>query len=258
MTVKSIAVAAGVGPSVLSSFYRNKAELFAAVMDLPFDPTSAIPRLVAPGLDGLGERLVRLALQAAQDEQLRDDVGAVGQLIPGAVTNTPGSVRAVWEYITGEVVDQVLVRAGIPDAKMRGALITSFSAASLSLVTALPWSRSRRHRRTRSWHWSVRPFSVYSIRPNRFRSCGTVTDHEPGGHGRWRCDGWSHRGRHPRWCPDSQVTVVEANDERAEMWRRRGDVRVADLTEAVSDADVIFLASSRTRSPMFSGRQPSR
>ncbi|MCH1405365.1 MAG: prephenate dehydrogenase/arogenate dehydrogenase family protein, partial [Candidatus Nanopelagicales bacterium] len=42
--------------------------------------------------------------------------------------------------------------------------------------------------------------------------------------------------------PDAQVTVVEANDERAEMWRRRGDVRVADLTEAVSDADVIFLA----------------
>ena len=42
--------------------------------------------------------------------------------------------------------------------------------------------------------------------------------------------------------PDSQVTVVEANDDRAEMWRRRGDVRVADLTEAVSDADVIFLA----------------
>jgi hypothetical protein len=119
-------VAAGVGPSVLSSFYRNKAELFAAVMDLPFDPASAIPRLVAPGLDGLGERLVRLALQAAQDEQLRDDVGAVGPLIPGAVTNTPGGVRAVWEYITGEVVDQVLLRAGIPDAKMRGALITSF------------------------------------------------------------------------------------------------------------------------------------
>jgi AcrR family transcriptional regulator len=126
VTVKSIGVAAGVGPSVLSSFYRNKAELFAAVMDLPFDPTSAIPRLVAPGLDGLGERLVRLALQAAQDEQLRDDVGAVGPLIPGAVTNTPGSVRAVWEYVTGEVVDQVLLRAGIPDAKMRGALITSF------------------------------------------------------------------------------------------------------------------------------------
>ena len=42
--------------------------------------------------------------------------------------------------------------------------------------------------------------------------------------------------------PDAQVTVVEANDERAEIWRRRGDVRVAGLTEAVSDADVIFLA----------------
>lgn len=125
-TVKSIAVAAGVGPSVLSSYYRNKAELFAAVMDLPFDPTSAIPRLLAPGLDGMGERLVRLALRAAEDEQVRGDVGSLAPTIPGALTQTPGGVRAIWEFVTGEVVDQVLVLAGIPDAKMRGALITSY------------------------------------------------------------------------------------------------------------------------------------
>jgi len=126
VTVKSIAAAAGVGPSVLSSYYRNKAELFAAVMDLPFDPASAIPRLVAPGLDGMGERLVRMALHAAENEQLRDDVGSIAPSIPSAMTSTPGGVRAVWEFVTGEVVDQVLVRAGIPDARMRGALITSY------------------------------------------------------------------------------------------------------------------------------------
>ena len=168
VTVKSIAVAAGVGPTVLSSYYRNKAELFAAVMDLPFDPTSAIPRLVAPGLDGLGERLVRLALQAAQDEQLRDDVGAVGPLIPGAVTNTPGAfersgstspVRS-WIRFSFALVFPT-PRCAAPSSRLS-------SAASSSPVTALPWSRSRRHRRTRSWHWSVRPFSVYSIRPNRY------------------------------------------------------------------------------------------
>lgn len=126
VTVKSIAAAAGVGPSVLSSYYRNKADLFAAVMDLPFDPSSAIPRLVAPGLDGMGERIVRLTLRAAADEQVRDDVGNLAPSIPSFVTSTPGGVRAIWEFVSGEVVDQVLIRAGIPDARMRGALITSY------------------------------------------------------------------------------------------------------------------------------------
>jgi hypothetical protein len=32
----------------------------------------------------------------------------------------------MWEFVSGEVVDQVLIRAGIPDARMRGALITSY------------------------------------------------------------------------------------------------------------------------------------
>lgn len=125
-TVRSISAAAGVGPSVLASYYRNKAELFAAVMDLPFDPTSAIPRLVAPGLDGMGERLVRLALRAAQDEHVRTDVASLAPGVPDAFGATPEVVRAVWEFVSGEVVDQVLALAGIPDAKMRGALITSY------------------------------------------------------------------------------------------------------------------------------------
>lgn len=125
-TVRSISAAAGVGPSVLTSYYRNKADLFAAVMDLPFDPASAIPRLVAPGLDGMGERLVRMALRAADDEQVRSDVGSLAPNVPGVIGQTPGVVKAMWEFVSGEIVDQVITRAGIPDARMRGALITSY------------------------------------------------------------------------------------------------------------------------------------
>lgn len=121
-TVRSISSAAGVAPAVVSSYYRNKADLFAAVMDLPFDPSSAIPRLVAPGLDGMGERLVRLALRAAQDEQVRADFEA-------AATNVgapPSAVRAVWEFVSTEVIDQALAAVGVRDARMRGALVTSY------------------------------------------------------------------------------------------------------------------------------------
>ena len=121
-TIRSIAAAAGVAPSVMSSYYRNKADLFAAVMDLPFDPTSAIPRLVAPGLDGMGERLVRLALRAADDEQVRADVSSAAS----GFTTPPDDVRAIWEFVSTEIIDQALAALGVRDARMRGALISAY------------------------------------------------------------------------------------------------------------------------------------
>lgn len=124
-TIRSISSAAGVAPSVLSSYYRNKADLFAAVMDLPFDPRSAIPRLVAPGLDGMGERLVRLALRAAEDDRVRADMGVAAEHV-GAAVGPPEGVRAVWEFVSNEIIDQALESVGVRDARMRGALISAY------------------------------------------------------------------------------------------------------------------------------------
>lgn len=124
-TIRSISSAAGVAPSVMSSYYRNKADLFAAVMDLPFDPRSAIPRLVAPGLDGMGERLVRLALRAAEDDRVRADMGVAAEHV-GAGGGPPDGVRAVWEFVSNEIIDQALESVGVRDARMRGALISAY------------------------------------------------------------------------------------------------------------------------------------
>lgn len=124
-TIRSISSAAGVAPSVMSSYYRNKADLFAAVMDLPFDPRSAIPRLVAPGLDGMGERLVRLALRAAEDDRVRADMGAAAEQV-GSAGGPPDAVRAVWEFVSNEIIDQALESVGVRDARMRGALISAY------------------------------------------------------------------------------------------------------------------------------------
>ena len=124
-TIRSISSAAGVAPSVMSSYYRNKADLFAAVMDLPFDPRSAIPRLVAPGLDGMGERLVRLALRAAEDDRVRADMGVAAEHA-GALGGPPDGVRAVWEFVSNEIIDQALESVGVRDARMRGALISAY------------------------------------------------------------------------------------------------------------------------------------
>ena len=43
-------------------------------MRLPVDPVSAIPALMAPGIEGMGERLVRFTLDTLRDPEARDDL----------------------------------------------------------------------------------------------------------------------------------------------------------------------------------------
>ena len=103
-TLKGVAAAAGVAPQVLKSYYDNKEELFAAAMRLPYDPATAIPALLAPGLEGMGERLVRLAFATFSDEQVRSDMDAILKAGGGATRWT----NAMSEYLELEVIDRVI------------------------------------------------------------------------------------------------------------------------------------------------------
>jgi AcrR family transcriptional regulator len=138
-TLKTVANAAGIAPDVLASLYRNREELLSAALQLPFDPAAAVPRLIGPGLEGMGERLVRAAMAVMQSDQMRSDIAYVGRLASegaagsgaGAVTGVAdavGLVRGAFDYIQDTVVDRALESLGVPDARMRGALITSYLA----------------------------------------------------------------------------------------------------------------------------------
>jgi AcrR family transcriptional regulator len=138
-TLKTVANAAGIAPDVLASLYRNREELLSAALQLPFDPAAAVPRLIGPGLEGMGERLVRAAMAVMQSDQMRSDIAYVGRVASegaagsgaGAVTGVAdavGLVRGAFDYIQDTVVDRALESLGVPDARMRGALITSYLA----------------------------------------------------------------------------------------------------------------------------------
>ncbi|HAN71076.1 MAG TPA: hypothetical protein DCQ36_05735 [Actinobacteria bacterium] len=144
VTMKSVAVAAGVAPDVVRSLYLNKERLFAAAMRLPFDPAGAVPELIAPGLDGMGRRLVRLVLTLMGDEQVRADLTRLLASDPAAGSGTdgvPGSpaglaraaadseavrqVRAIGEYLSTVVIDPAVAAVGVPDARLRATVISS-------------------------------------------------------------------------------------------------------------------------------------
>lgn len=121
-TYKGIAAAAGVAPAVLSRYYKNKGELFAAALRLPYDPTSAVPALLAPGLEGLGDRLVRFTLDTLGDPEVRDDLLAMMRAGATAAQMT----KSLQDYFERNVIDKVVISIGVPDARMRAALITSY------------------------------------------------------------------------------------------------------------------------------------
>ena len=121
-TVKGVAAAAGVAPEVVRRYYANKDSLFAAALKLPFDPASAVPELLAPGLEGMGERLVRTTLDVLGDESAREDLMA---LLTAGQSATKAA-KSLTDFLEHSVIDKVVGALGVPDARMRVALVSSY------------------------------------------------------------------------------------------------------------------------------------
>lgn len=121
-TVKVVAAAAGVAPDVVRRYYASRDDLIAAAMRLPFDPGTAIAQMLAPGLDGLGERLVRITLVMLDEPDTRE-------MIASMVRDGAGAAKAtarLREFLESVIIDRVAGVLGVPDARMRVTLATSY------------------------------------------------------------------------------------------------------------------------------------
>jgi AcrR family transcriptional regulator len=121
-TLKGVAAAAGVAPDVVRRYYDNREALFVAAMRLPFDPAMSVAQLMAPGIDGMGERLVRVTLRLLDDPETREQLAEMVRDGAGASRAT-ASLR---EFLEAEVVDRAAQLLGVPDARMRVTLATSY------------------------------------------------------------------------------------------------------------------------------------
>jgi AcrR family transcriptional regulator len=122
LSMRTVSAAAGVTEEVALRYFRNRDSLFAAALRLPVDPVSAIPALMAPGIEGMGERLVRLTLETLRDPAARDDLMSLAR----TGVSAGQAVTGLQEFIEVGVVDRVAGMIGVPDARMRSALITSY------------------------------------------------------------------------------------------------------------------------------------
>lgn len=121
-TIKGVASAAGVAPDLVKRYYKNREELFAAALRLPFDPVTSIAKLLNPGIDGLGERLVRWTIDMLDDPAVRDQI----MLMVRDAKSATNVVTTLREFIETVVIDRVAATLRVPDARMRVVLATSY------------------------------------------------------------------------------------------------------------------------------------
>ncbi len=118
-TVRGIAGAAGVDPALVHHFFGTKQALFVAAMEFPVDVGAILPALLAPGVDGLGERLVRLLLSVWESER-----SPFIALIRGAVSHEE-SAALLREFISRELLGRVAAAAEADRPELRATLIGS-------------------------------------------------------------------------------------------------------------------------------------
>jgi AcrR family transcriptional regulator len=120
-TIRAVATAAEVDPALVHHYFGTKTGLFVAAMDLPFDPRVIVPTLVGQGLDGLGERIARFFLAIWDVPESRNRI--LG-LIRSAVTVDSAAVMAR-EFLEHVILEPVAEAVGLPDARLRVALVGS-------------------------------------------------------------------------------------------------------------------------------------
>jgi len=120
-TIRGVARAAGVDPALVHHYFGSKDALFTAALELPVDPAVLVPHLLAGGLDGLGERVVRtfLGIWDATPGQ-----GPMLALLRSAVSDERAAA-SLRDFLSRVVLGPLAEASGGQDAPLRAALAAS-------------------------------------------------------------------------------------------------------------------------------------
>jgi AcrR family transcriptional regulator len=119
-TIRGIAARAGVDPALVLHYFGSKEGIFRAAIEMTIEPAQFLPRLLAPGLDGLGERLVRFFL----DTWDAPEGSPFLALISSVVTNEDAATQ-MREFVTEEVLGRLARALELDQPRLRASLVAS-------------------------------------------------------------------------------------------------------------------------------------
>src|SRR5205085_6673355 len=119
-TLRGIAARAGVDPALIPHYFGSKEGVFLAAVELPVDPSVFIPRLLEPGVEGLGERLVMFFL-----ETWDSPAGSSLLALIRSVVSSDLAAELLREFVTREVLGRLAVAIQLDEPQLRASLVAT-------------------------------------------------------------------------------------------------------------------------------------
>jgi len=101
-SIRAIATSAGVDPALVHHYFGSKDQLFLATVHAPINPEEILPKVFEPGIEGIGERIVRTFLTVWDSP-----AGSTAAALIRSAVQHDWSARMLREFL----VSQILRRA---------------------------------------------------------------------------------------------------------------------------------------------------
>ena len=126
-TIRGIATAADVDPALVHHYFGTKDKVFAAALELPFNPGEIFARVLVGGIDGVGERLLRAVFAAWSDVGTR----AAAMAVMRTATSSDKGAAMLREFLERNVLERIAVELTPDRATLRASLVASQMAGLL-------------------------------------------------------------------------------------------------------------------------------
>ena len=133
-SMRSVAAGAGVDPALVHHYFGSKDDLFVAALELEVDPREAVVGVLEGGLDGVGERLMRLFVSVWDDERTRRPLLALARAVL-----EPGGSQLVRDGFVRMLLSPLVAGLGVDEPERRVSLVASqlFGVVVLRYVVEL-------------------------------------------------------------------------------------------------------------------------
>ncbi|MDX3687039.1 MULTISPECIES: TetR family transcriptional regulator [unclassified Streptomyces] len=120
-SVRGIARAAGVDAALVHHYFGTKDEVFAAAIELSFEPALVLPQVLGGPTDGLGERLARYFIGVWENPVSRAPLLAI---LRSALTHE-AAAKVLRGFVLRRLLERIAAELDVPDPTFRAELAAS-------------------------------------------------------------------------------------------------------------------------------------
>ncbi|MEU5220156.1 TetR family transcriptional regulator [Streptomyces sp. NPDC020807] len=120
-SVRGIAKAAGVDPALVHHYFGTKDEVFAAAIEVSFEPALVVPSIIGGPREAIGERLARFFVGVWENPVSRAPLLAI---VRSALTHE-AAAKVLRGFVLRRLLERIAAELDVPDPELRAELAAS-------------------------------------------------------------------------------------------------------------------------------------